>query len=69
MRAKSFHGGFNRLELVGPVVTMGDSSHKQPIYALAPIRRGSTWYAGNEYGPPGAVTAYSINRLTGNLTL
>jgi 6-phosphogluconolactonase len=26
-------------------------------------------YAGNEYGPPGAVSAYSINRLTGDLTL
>jgi 6-phosphogluconolactonase len=26
-------------------------------------------YAGNEFGPPGAVSAYSINRLTGDLTL
>ena len=26
-------------------------------------------YAGNEYGPPGAVSAYVINRLTGDLTL
>jgi len=26
-------------------------------------------YAGNEYGPPGAVSAYAINRLTGDLTL
>jgi len=26
-------------------------------------------YAGNEYGPPGAVTAYWIDRTTGNLTL
>jgi len=26
-------------------------------------------YAGNEFGPPGAVSAYAINRLTGGLTL
>jgi 6-phosphogluconolactonase len=26
-------------------------------------------YVGNEYGPPGAVSAYSINRRTGDLTL
>jgi len=26
-------------------------------------------YVGNEYGPPGAVSVYSINRLTGDLTL
>src|SRR4030095_5698624 len=26
-------------------------------------------YVGNEYGPPGAVSAYSINRQTGDLTL
>jgi 6-phosphogluconolactonase (cycloisomerase 2 family) len=30
---------------------------------------GTHLYAGNEYGPPGAVSAYSINRLTGDLTL
>jgi 6-phosphogluconolactonase (cycloisomerase 2 family) len=26
-------------------------------------------YVGNEYGPPGAVSVYTINRLTGDLTL
>ena len=35
--------------------------------ALDPSR--THLYAGNEYGPPGAVSAYSINRLTGDLTL
>src|SRR6476660_7926381 len=35
--------------------------------ALDPTR--THLYAGNEYGPPGAVSAYSINRLTGDLTL
>ena len=35
--------------------------------ALDPTR--THLYAGNEYGPPGAVSAYSINRLNGDLTL
>ena len=35
--------------------------------ALDPTR--THLYAGNEYGPPGAVSAYSINRATGDLTL
>ena len=30
---------------------------------------GTHLYAGNEYGPPGAVSAYAINRVTGDLTL
>src|SRR5262245_5241324 len=35
--------------------------------ALDPTR--THLYAGNEYGPPGAVSAYTINRTTGDLTL
>jgi 6-phosphogluconolactonase (cycloisomerase 2 family) len=34
--------------------------------ALDPTR--THLYAGNEFGPPGAVSAYSIDRLTGDLT-
>jgi 6-phosphogluconolactonase (cycloisomerase 2 family) len=43
-------------------------STKSPsTIALDPTR--THLYAGNEYGPPGAVSAYSINRVTGDLTL
>jgi 6-phosphogluconolactonase len=56
------------LRLVGPVVTVGATATNSPsTLALDPT--GTHLYAGNEYGPPGAVTAYSINRLTGDLTL
>ena len=56
--------------LVAPVVpatgtTQGTASPS--TIALNPRR--THLYAGNEYGPPGAVSAYSINRQTGDLTL
>src|SRR5262249_3661593 len=55
------------LRLVGPVVTVGTTSTASPsTLALDPTR--TYLYAGNEYGPPGAVTAYFIDRTTGNLT-
>ena len=61
-------GALTVLRLVGPVVTMGATATNSPsTLALDPTR--THLYAGNEFGPPGAVTAYSINRLTGNLTL
>jgi 6-phosphogluconolactonase (cycloisomerase 2 family) len=60
-------GKLTVLRLVGPVVTVGTTSTTSPSsLALDPTR--THLYAGNEYGPPGAVTAYSIDRLTGDLT-
>ena len=61
-------GKLTVLRLVGPVVTMTATNTASPsTLALDPTR--THLYAGNEYGPPGAVSAYSINRLTGDLTL
>jgi 6-phosphogluconolactonase (cycloisomerase 2 family) len=57
-------GALTVLRLVGPVVA---ATNSPSTLALDPTR--THLYAGNEFGPPGAVTAYSINRLTGNLTL
>jgi 6-phosphogluconolactonase len=51
------------LPAMGPTPSTGSPS----TIALDPTR--THLYAGNEYGPPGAVSAYSINRLTGDLTL
>ena len=50
-----------------PVMGMTPSTASPSTIALDPTR--THLYAGNEYGPPGAVSAYSINRLTGDLTL
>src|ERR1043166_7605960 len=63
-------GKLTVLRLVAPALpAMGQtpSTAKPSTIALDPTR--THLYAGNEYGPPGAVTAYSINRLTGDLTL
>jgi 6-phosphogluconolactonase (cycloisomerase 2 family) len=57
-------GALTVLRLVGPVVA---ATNSPSTLALDPTR--THLYAGNEFGPPGAVTAYSINRQTGNLTL
>jgi 6-phosphogluconolactonase len=57
-------------KLVAPVVpVMGTAqgTASPSTIALDPTR--THLYAGNEYGPPGAVSAYSINRQTGDLTL
>src|SRR5262249_8114659 len=61
-------GELTVVRLVAPVVTVGTNpSTKSPsTIALDPTR--THLYAGNEYGPPGAVSAYSINRSTGDLT-
>jgi 6-phosphogluconolactonase (cycloisomerase 2 family) len=61
-------GKLTVLRLVAPVVPAMTSSTANPsTIALNPAR--TRLYAGNENGPPGAVSAYSINRLTGDLTL
>jgi len=63
-------GKLTVVKLVAPAVpvagTVQGTSSPSTI-ALDPTR--SFLYAGNEYGPPGAVSAYSINRQTGDLTL
>lgn len=50
-----------------PAIGTTPSTASPSTLALDPTR--THLYAGNEYGPPGAVSAYSINRLTGDLTL
>ena len=63
-------GKLNVLRLVAGVLpAMGTtpSTASPSTIALDPTR--THLYAGNEFGPPGAVTAYAINRLTGDLTL
>jgi 6-phosphogluconolactonase len=63
-------GALTVVRLVAPALpAMGatPSTASPSTIALDPTR--THLYAGNEYGPPGAVSAYSINRLTGDLTL
>jgi len=63
-------GELTVLRLVAPALpAMGTtpSTASPSTITLDPMR--THLYAGNEYGPPGAVSAYSINRLTGDLTL
>jgi 6-phosphogluconolactonase len=65
-----FTGELTVVRLVAPALpAMGPtpSTASPSTIALDPSR--THLYAGNEYGPPGAVSAYSINRLTGDLTL
>ncbi len=63
-------GKLTVLRLVAPALPATGttpSTASPSTIALDPTR--THLYAGNEYGPPGAVSAYSINRLTGDLTL
>jgi 6-phosphogluconolactonase len=61
-------GELTVLRLVAPALPVGSLSTESPsTIALDPTR--THLYAGNEYGPPGAVSAYAIDRLTGALTL
>src|SRR5438270_10059645 len=65
-----FTGELTVLRLVAPALPAAGitpSTANPSTIALDPTR--THLYAGNEYGPPGAVSAYSINRLTGDLTL
>jgi hypothetical protein len=64
-----FTGKLTVLKLVAPVVPAAGttpSTASPSTIALDPTH--THLYAGNEYGPPGAVSAYSINRSTGDLT-
>ena len=60
-------GELTVLKLVSASPPMGTAPRSPSTIALDPTR--THLYAGNEFGPPGAVSAYSINRLTGDLTL
>ena len=63
-------GKLTVLRLVAPVVpAMGTTPSTASPSTIAIDPTGTHLYAGNEFGPPGAVSAYSINRLTGDLTL
>ena len=64
-----FTGELTVVRLVAPVLPASGttlSTASPSTIALDP--KGTHLYAGNEYGPPGAVSAYSINRRTGDLT-
>jgi 6-phosphogluconolactonase len=62
-------GELTVLRLVAPVVPAGATPSTASPSTIALDPTGTHLYAGNEYGPPGAVSAYSIDRLTGDLTL
>ncbi len=63
-------GKLTVLRLVAPALpAMGTTPSTASPSTIAIDPSGTHLYAGNEYGPPGAVSAYSINRLTGDLTL
>ena len=65
-----FTGKLTVERLVAPVVPVAGTAQgtaSPSTIALDPTR--THLYAGNEYGPQGAVSAYSINRQTGDLTL
>jgi len=65
-----FTGKLTVLKLVAPALPATGttlSTASPSTITLDPTR--THLYAGNEYGPPGAVSAYSINRFTGDLTL
>jgi 6-phosphogluconolactonase len=63
-------GKLTVVRLVAPALPASGtlpSTASPSTIALDPTR--THLYAGNEYGPPGAVSAYAINRSTGDLTL
>lgn len=63
-------GELGVVKLVAPALpAMGVTPSTASPSTIALDPTGTHLYAGNEYGPPGAVSAYSINRLTGDLTL
>jgi 6-phosphogluconolactonase (cycloisomerase 2 family) len=63
-------GKLTVLRLVAPALpASGTTPSTASPSTIAIDPTGTHLYAGNEYGPPGAVSAYSINRLTGDLTL
>ena len=61
-------GNLTVLKLVAKALNSGGTVPNSPsTIALDPTR--THLYAGNEFGPPGAVSSYLISRLTGDLTL
>jgi 6-phosphogluconolactonase len=63
-------GELTVVRLVAPALpAMGATPSTASPSTIALDPTGTHLYAGNEYGPPGAVSAYLINRLTGDLTL
>src|SRR5215813_9713576 len=65
-----FSGQLTVVKLVAPALpAMGTTPSTSSPSTIALDPTHTHLYAGNEYGPPGAVSAYSINRLTGDLTL
>jgi 6-phosphogluconolactonase (cycloisomerase 2 family) len=60
-------GQLTVLKLVSAAPPAGTDPKSPSTIALDPTR--THLYAGDEFGPPGAVSAFSINRLTGDLTL
>ena len=65
-----FTGRLDIIKLAAPALTaVGTTPATSSPSTLAIDPQGKYLYAGNEYGPPGAVSAYAINRRTGDLTL
>ena len=65
-----FTGELTVLRLVAPALpATGTTPSTASPSTIALDPAGTYLYAGNEYGPPGAVSAYAINRHTGDLTL
>lgn len=63
-------GKLSVLRLVAPALPASGSTPSTASPSTIDLNPEHTHlYVGNEYGPPGAVSAYSINRQTGALTL
>ena len=63
-------GQLTVLRLVAPALpAAGSTPATASPSSIALDPTATHLYAGNEYGPPGAVTAYAIDRLSGDLTL
>jgi 6-phosphogluconolactonase (cycloisomerase 2 family) len=64
------NGKLTVLRLVAPALPATGSTASTASPSTIDLNPAHTHlYVGNEYGPPGAVSAYSINRQTGDLTL
>ncbi len=65
-----FTGRLDILRLVAPALPASGTTPSTSSPSTLAIDPSHTHlYAGNEFGPPGAVSAYAINRFTGDLTL
>lgn len=64
------NGKLTVLRLVAPALPASGSTPSTASPSTIDLNPAHTHlYVGNEYGPPGAVSAYAINRQTGDLTL